>query len=166
VGTDVLARFTDRLGRRIAIYVYDPSWYSALLEMYRTFDPSQQAQGIPPLHPLRMERWLQTLLEEGINVVAACDGRVVGHAVLVPDRADAYELAIFVHQDFQGAGIGSRLLRALLELGRQRGVREVWLSVETWNHRALSLYRNAGFRKVEGDQWEQIWKLELHAPTG
>lgn len=138
-----------------------PGWEEALYGMYRTYDPSQQAQGIPPLHPGRLREWLRSLLLEGINLLAVHGDRVVGHAVLMPDRPGSYELAIFVHQDFQGAGVGSRLLRALIVHARKQGVEEIWLSVEAWNHRAIRIYRKAGFGKVEGDQWEQIWRLRL-----
>ncbi len=157
----VLGRFTDRKGREIVLRLYDPCWEEALYEMYRTYDPTQQAQGIPPLHPVRLREWLGMLLREGINLLATCGDRVAAHAVLMPDQPGAYELAIFVHQDFQNAGIGSRLLAALVAHARDQGVEEIWLSVEAWNHRAIRLYRKVGFEKVEGDQWEQIWRLRL-----
>jgi GNAT superfamily N-acetyltransferase len=157
----VLEQFSDRKGRAITLRSGGPGWAEALYGMYRTYDPSQQAQGIPPLHPVRLREWLRSLLEEGINLLAVHGDRVVGHAVLMPDQLGSYELAIFVHQDFQGAGVGSRLLQALIVHARERGVKEIWLSVEAWNHRAIRLYRKAGFGKVEGGQWEQIWGLRL-----
>ncbi|MDR5708779.1 MAG: GNAT family N-acetyltransferase [Armatimonadota bacterium] len=160
-----LGRFADQLGREITLHVCDLGWEEALYEMYRTYDPSQQAQGIPPLHPLRLREWLRSVLREGINLVGACGSRVVGHAVLMPDRPGSYELAIFVHQDFQGTGVGGRLLQALIGHARERGSEQIWLSVEAWNRRAIRLYRRAGFRKVEGDQWEQIWELRLAAAS-
>ncbi|MDR5675974.1 MAG: GNAT family N-acetyltransferase [Armatimonadota bacterium] len=153
--------FRDRRGRPVQVGEYRPEDRGLLVAMYRSFDPDQRAQGIPPLHPLRLADWLEVLTEEGVNVVARCEGRVVGHAVLVPDRAGSHELAIFVHQDYQGAGIGNRLLQALLELGRARGVRHVWLTVEPWNGRAQALYRRAGFERSAADPWEEVWELEL-----
>ncbi len=159
--------FQDRQGRQVEVREYRPEDRPGLLAMYRSFDPAQRAQGVPPVHPVRLAEWVDLLTGEGVNVLARHRGRVAGHAVLVPDGRGGYELAIFVHQDYQGAGIGARLLEALLELGRARGVRRVWLTVEPWNARAVALYRRAGFRCTAADPWEEVWELWLgprHAP--
>jgi RimJ/RimL family protein N-acetyltransferase len=161
----VTARFQDRRGRTVEVRPYRPEDRESLLQMYRTFDPAHRAQGIPPLHPLRLVEWVDLLTREGLNVVAIHAGRVVGHAVLMPERDGAYELAIFVHQDYQGAGIGARLIEAVLQVGRERGVRRVWLTVEPWNTRAIAAYRRAGFRRTAADPWEEVWELTLDAPT-
>ncbi|PSQ56011.1 MAG: hypothetical protein BRD23_09930 [Halobacteriales archaeon SW_9_67_25] len=58
-------------------------------------------------------------------------------------------MAIFVHQDYQNAGIGSHLLAAGLDHAREAGVPRVWLSVERQNRRAKRLYRRAGFSTVD-----------------
>lgn len=108
---------------------------------------------------------MDLLTREGLNGVAIHAGRVVGHAVLMADRHGTYELAIFVHQDYQGAGIGARLIEAVLQVGRERGVRRVWLTVEPWNTRAIAAYRRADFRRTAADPWEEVWELTLDAPT-
>ena len=130
--------FQDARGRRVGLREFRAEDRGLLLAMYRTFDPEQRAQGIPPGHPLRLREWVDLLTGEGINVLAWCGGRVVGHAVLVPDGTGAHELAVFVHQEFQGAGIGTHLVRALLELGRKRGVQAagkfavVYCRIRSW----------------------------------
>ncbi len=150
--------FQDARGRTVELREYRPEDRELLLAMYRTFDPEQRAQGIPPVHPLRLREWVDLLTGEGVNVLAWYAGRVVGHAVLVPDGAGSHELAVFVHQEFQGAGIGTHLVRAVLELGRTRGVRHVWLTVEPWNGRACALYRRVGFQRTAADPWEEVWE--------
>ncbi len=161
-----VARFRDRRGRTVEVRPYGPHDRESLLQMYRTFDPAQRAQGIPPLHPLRLVEWVDLLTGEGLNVVATHEGKVVGHAVLMPDRDGSHELAIFVHQDYQGAGIGGRLLESVLQRGRERGVRRVWLTVEPWNTRAKAVYRRAGFCQTAADPWEEVWEVTLDAQTG
>ncbi|MDL5362106.1 GNAT family N-acetyltransferase [Halalkalicoccus sp. NIPERK01] len=174
--------FEDREGRPIEIRVYDEADFEALCKMYDTFDPADRAQGIPPAREERVRSWLDVILEEGQDVVAVdisgsdapgdqpeadtsgdTDAeRVVGHATLVPDGDDAVELAIFVHQDYQGAGIGSRLIRALLGYGAQEGVEKVWLTVERWNHPAVNLYEAVGFEASSVESFELEMTLRLN----
>ncbi len=164
-GGRLVGRFWDHAlpdGREVEVGPYAPADREPLLDMYRTFDPAQRAQGIPPIDEPRRVAWVDQLSGRGINVVARREDRIVGHAALTPDRAASYELAIFVHQDFQGVGIGRRLLETLLDLARSSGVREVWLSVESWNRRAIALYKKIGFTRLLVDHHEQVWRLVLH----
>lgn len=155
--------FEDREDRIIEIHVYDEEQFDALCEMYNTFDPADRAQGIPPAREERVQSWLDVILGEGQDVVAvdSDDDRVVGHATLVPDGNDGTELAIFVHQEYQGAGIGSRLIRALLGHGETQGVTKVWLTVERWNHPAVNLYEAVGFESSSVESFELEMTLRL-----
>ncbi len=139
--------FVDGAGREIVVRPYRPGDFDGLVEMYATFDPAQRAQGTPPLDAEAVREWLTGLLE-GVNVVALDDGRPVGHVSFVPDGTDRHELAIFVHQDFQQAGIGTKLMAAGLGHARQRGVSYVWLSVESWKRGLQRFYSRAGFSVV------------------
>ena len=153
--------FQDARGRTVELREYRPEDRGLLLAMYRTFDPEQRAQGIPPVHPLRLQEWVDLLTGEGgerAGVVRGPGGRPRGAGA---GRAGSHELAVFVHQEFQGAGIGTRLVRAVLEVGRTRGVRHVWLTVEPWNGRACALYRRVGFQRTAADPWEEVWELEV-----
>ncbi|WP_331235103.1 GNAT family N-acetyltransferase [Natronorarus salvus] len=160
--------FTDGVGREIEIRVYDGSDRASLTEMYAEFDPADRAQGIPPSGEKRVEDWLDVILGEGYDVVALDDDRVVGHATLVPDGDEGMELAIFVFQTYQGAGVGSRLVRALLGYGASEGVEYVWLTVERWNNPAVSLYESVGFESssVESFELEMSIRLAQTESTG
>lgn len=81
--------------------------------------------------------------------------------MLVGDGNDAYELAIFVLQEYQGAYIGTELLRTVLGLGQQSGVEDVWLSVERWNKPAVRLYEKIGFETTESANFELEMTLEI-----
>ena len=147
--------FEDGDGRSIRIERATAADAEPLLAMYREFDPADRAQGIPPVQDAAIERWLETVLaEDCANVVALFDGTPVGHATLVPDRDDRYELAIFVLSAFQGAGIGTELLETLLGLGQSEGIEKVWLTVERWNDPAISLYKSAGFVTSDAERFE------------
>jgi len=139
----------DDEGRDIEIRVFDGET-EAMLEMYRTFDPADRTQGIPPRSESRLVEWVETLTGEGLNVLAWHGDCVVGHAVLMPMDERRWELAIFVHSDYQKAHIGTQLLECLFGYGQQQGVERVWLSVERHNSVALSLYESLGFERLQG----------------
>ncbi|NEU58348.1 GNAT family N-acetyltransferase [Halorussus sp. MSC15.2] len=151
--------FTDKEDREIEIRPYEDGDFEALVEMYTDFDPADRAQGIPPATESQVRDWFENLLE-GLNVVAWHDDRAVGHATLVPDE-ESYELAIFVHQEYQRAGTGSRLIRALLGHGQANGVEQVWLTVERWNHAAVNLYESVGFETHGTESFELEMVLRL-----
>jgi diamine N-acetyltransferase len=154
--------FTDKEGREIEIQIYADEHFEALVEMYDTFDPSDRAQGLPPAREPRIRSWLDTILGEGQDVVALEGERVVGHATLVPDNEEGSELAIFVHQDYQSAGIGSKLIRGLLGHGQRESLEKVWLTVERWNHAGVHVYESVGFERCSVENFEVEMTLRLN----
>jgi ribosomal protein S18 acetylase RimI-like enzyme len=78
----------------------------------------------------------------------------------VPDD-DACELAIFVLQAYQRAGIGTSLIRTLLGYGAEAGVERVWLTVERWNRAATNLYEKIGFETSNAESFELEMALRL-----
>lgn len=141
--------FTDEADREIEVLPFDGET-DAVVEMYRTLDPRDRSQGIPPRNETRLVSWVETLTDEGLNLVAWHDDRAVGHAVLMPMGDDRWELAIFVHSDYQEARIGTRLLECLFGYGKDHGVERIWLSVERHNNVALNLYESMGFERLDG----------------
>jgi diamine N-acetyltransferase len=164
----------DQQGRQIDIVAVDSFEDEALedtLEMYLAFDPTDRAQGIPPTGEARIRSWLETIAEHSINVFARHGDDVVGHAVLVPDVDDPesvednerieWELAIFVLQDYQQAGIGTLLLKHLLGHATRLNIEHVWLTVERWNTPAIALYERVGFEQTGSESFEQEMGIRL-----
>ena len=156
--------FTDEEGREVEVRRFDGD-VTPLVEMYQSFDTGDRAQGIPPTGASAIREWLESVRgPDAVNVVAVHDGAVVGHAMLVPDRQGAFELAIFVVRAYQAAGIGTVLTEALLEAGRRAGVDRVWLTVERWNAPAIALYQKVGFEASDPDGFEFEMAATLDAP--
>ena len=106
-----------------------------------------------------------TLGTEGQYLVAERDGRLVGHAVVVPMALAAtrhiVRLTIVVHPGAERQGIGRRLLSSLIEWARAApGVRKIELNVRSTNAGAIALYRSLGFEE-QGRQRERICIDEL-----
>ncbi|MBT1443604.1 GNAT family N-acetyltransferase [Shewanella sp. JM162201] len=105
-----------------------------------------------------LEKWQQrigNLPENFYSLVAEIDGEVVGHAGMEvftnPRRKHVANLGMAVSEEFQGIGVGSALLGALLELAHNwLAVRRIELEVYTDNHAAIKLYKRHGF-VIEGE---------------
>ncbi len=136
--------FTDADDREIRLLAYTDEMFESLVTLYETFDPSARAQGTPPLGEPAIREWLTTVLD-GVSVVALHGNRLVGHVMFVPDGVGRHELAIFVHQEYQRAGIGSKLLRTGLGFAKEQGLSKVWLTVESWKGGVQKLYTSVGF---------------------
>lgn len=119
-----------------------PADREALAEMYRSFEPKGASLGLPPRH--NPESWLDALSRYA-NFVVRAGSRVVGHAVLCP-CANTGEVAVFVHQDYRGCGVGKALLSRLVEEARQTGLKTIWGTTELDNVPMLRLAYRLGFR--------------------
>lgn len=120
--------------------------YPYLLDMYDLFSPKGKFQGMPPGNGEKRSKWIQRLTDEGQNFLAWREGKVVGHLVLLPDfnKFDA-EYLIFVVQSARGKGVGSELTRQALHWAMLHGIKVIWLTVDTYNFRAIHLYKKFGF---------------------
>ncbi len=118
-----------------------PADRDALIAMYLSFEPKDAAMGLPP-HG-RIESWLDGLAAYP-NFLALVKGRIAGHAILCPG-GDSGEVAVFVHQDYRGRGLGRMLLAEVVHEARRLGLRRIWGVVESDNYPMQHLARSFGF---------------------
>jgi ribosomal protein S18 acetylase RimI-like enzyme len=104
-------------------------------------------------HEVRSE-YLAAFLGNPANmlVVAVSAGRVVGMASGITYAHPDKPLQLFVNEvgvasRFQRRGIATRMMRTLLERGRESGCREAWVATEVSNEAARALYRSLGGRE-------------------
>lgn len=116
----------------------------------------------------RLRKALEAMPSRGFGVVAtvpAADGYdIVGSAsCMVGSEPSRGEFAINVDADYGGAGLGRRLMTALIETATQRGVREMEGFVLTENTSMLHLARGLGFEIVADpdDPSVRICRLRL-----
>lgn len=87
------------------------------------------------------------ILEDGGEVFfAILDGEVVGTAAMIQTDKGIYELAkMAVARQFQGLGIGKKLLRRCVDFSKEREATEIFLITNDSLKPALSLYLSFGF---------------------
>jgi predicted GNAT family N-acyltransferase len=89
---------------------------------------------------------LDAMDERSLHAVAFDGGKAVATARLLPD---GHIGRMAVLKEWRGRGIGSEILRALVEKARSRGAREVFLSAQV---QAVEFYRAYGFAE-EGAEY-------------
>ncbi len=99
-------------------------------------------------------------------LVAECDGAVVG-AVWVRDMPDfghvadgVPSFAISVKPEYRAGGIGTNVMRSMLDHLRQRGYKKASLSVQKANY-AARMYQKLGFRTIGENDEEYIMVYEF-----
>ena len=152
---------TDKLGEDFILRPFRPDDRPALDVMYADFEPKRVAQGLPPAGQEQRSRWLDSVLGSGFHLIVEIHGLAQGHGMLLPFREREAELANFLHQSARDRGIGTALNRALLELGRELGLRRVWLSVEPFNRRAIRSYEKVGFQRRPMSPWAPEVEMEV-----
>lgn len=131
----------------------EPDDSAALYEMFAS--PKLYANTLQLPYPSR-EQWRRRLAEPGDgghNLVAVVGERVVGMFGLHtfparPRRHHVGAIGMSVHDDWQGKGVGSALMRAGLDLADNwLNLTRLELEVYTDNEAAIRLYERFGFER-------------------
>jgi ribosomal protein S18 acetylase RimI-like enzyme len=91
---------------------------------------------------------LAVMAEAGVIFVARIEDEIVGSCQLlrVLDEPDLfYVVGFYVRPEWQGRGLGRKLLDAVMERCRELGARGLILTVAPGNTKAMGLYLSAGF---------------------
>ncbi|MCS7095015.1 MAG: bifunctional acetate--CoA ligase family protein/GNAT family N-acetyltransferase [Thaumarchaeota archaeon] len=97
------------------------------------------------------------------------DGKVrnigVGRLIMQPDRKRA-EFAVLVADDFQGKGLGTKLIDTLIEVAQERKISTIYGIILPDNVRMINLAKKMGFTiKRRGEDVYVELKLDLEKPA-
>lgn len=119
--------------------------------IYRAFKDIAERHGFPPDFPSEdaATGLARTFIDHPaiFGVVAERDGRVVGSNFLMEGDAIRGVGPITVDPGAQGAGIGRRLMSAVLDRGQ--GAAGIRLLQDSFNTRSMALYASLGFAAQE-----------------
>ncbi len=140
-----------------AAVIRTPRYPDDLNDLYHTFrqpEVSRTTLQLPSQEISKTRQRLQETVTGLYRYVAEVDGRVVGMATLYqrqnPRERHAASLAMMVHPDYWGRGIGSQLLDALVKLADNwLQLARIELEVNTDNTAGVRLYEKFGFT-IEG----------------
>lgn len=105
-------------------------------------------------------------LTDDICLVAETDGKVVGAVWTrimhdygnIDDKTPSF--AISLYKEYRGHGIGTRLMRDMLDKLRERGYEQASLAVQKANY-AVKMYKNVGFEIIDENDEEYIMRIRL-----
>lgn len=155
-------RFFDRTGTPLLIRPLRAGDRASVVEMYEAIEST--TLGLPPDRRDRLVEWLSDIRERGWNLVAIDGERVVGHIGVVPEDAAAPEIVVFVHEAYHDRGIGTELVKQAIAHAADRDHERLTLTVERRNRRAIAVYSNVGFERVDG-RGDLEMALSLDAPV-
>jgi len=121
---------------------------SALLGRIGTFEGTLQLPDVPVASRIEM---LARYEPAGCKLVAIAEGEVIGMGGLHPvhpglRRAHVRLLGIAIAPEWQGRGVGRRMMERLLAWADHwGGVLRIELNVHEDNDKAMALYRSLGF---------------------
>lgn len=90
----------------------------------------------------------QLARDRDLVLVAEEDGRIVGAIVGTMDRSTGFFYCLAVHPDYQGRGIGRRLVASLEERFRQKGVKRIWITIDEGTRKLLPFYLHLGYTNI------------------
>jgi ribosomal protein S18 acetylase RimI-like enzyme len=122
------------------------SWISA----YASFIPESDLKSYFDIH--YMEGAFLSMFDDPFTrvFIAEMDGQIAGYVRLSfnQDENRLYVPSLYFLPDFQGQGMGRRLLEAAEEYAAEKSLDELWIGVMVKNRQALVFYRKAGFQFV------------------
>jgi len=94
---------------------------------------------------------ISEMLQDSCNAWVAEEGdRIVGFSIA--DKSNGRLWALYILPEFEGRGIGKKLLQEAEQWLWQHKLREIWLTTESRPTRALGFYKHLGweYRKNSG----------------
>ena len=99
-------------------------------------------------------------------IVAEDDGQVIGAVWtrIMNDYGhvddDTPSFAISLYREYRGQGIGTRMMKEMIALLREKGYKRTSLAVQKANY-AVRMYENTGFRTIDENDEEYIMVCDL-----
>jgi len=123
--------------------------FNSIYFRYFSLHPVLSAREVKHFTQVDYVDRLALVVDDGDELVA------VGRYDRYPESTTA-EVAFVVRDDFQHLGLGHRLLDALVEAARERGITEFCAETMSSNHDMLSVFRHSGFPVTTSSEFNEI----------
>jgi phosphinothricin acetyltransferase len=99
------------------------------------------------------KKWFDDHGSKNPILVAELNGVIVGWTSLSKwsDRcaySDSAEISLYVREEYQGKGIGRRLIEAIIQEGEKTGLHTIIARITEGNESSLHLHRSVGFTHI------------------
>ncbi len=154
----IIRRFTAKDGREVILRT--PKWEDAddLMELIN----SLIEEGADIMYDVKLTRdevvdWLSRAiaqLEKGnaFCIVAEVEGRIIARSDITKRRfsceSHVGDLGILIKTGYRDIGIGTEMMKTLIDQARRMGLKILTLTVSATNKRAIHVYKKVGFKET------------------
>lgn len=92
------------------------------------------------------------------KIVGTCWTRIMNDYGHIDN--DTPSFAISLYEEYRGKGIGTKLMKSMLKLLKEKGYKKTSLSVQKNNY-AVKMYKNVGFKIIDENKEEYIMVCDL-----
>lgn len=138
-----------------------------LWEMFSTLSKSSLDNLIPPFTRERIESWtseidysknlpILALIREGEKERIICSATLSFYTQKIYRHKG--EVGIAVHDDYQNLGLGTAVMKHILEIAKEKSLKKISLRVKADNNRAIHVYEKCGFKieaKLEKERFQE-----------
>lgn len=107
-------------------------------------------EGLPDVETA--QEWYQERVKAGmVYIVVRVNNEFIGGASIEPREGKASHVGyfgIYLKKEFRNLGIGTRLIRKIVEVARQKNLEIIQLYVFASNKQAIHTYKKFGFQEV------------------
>jgi ribosomal-protein-alanine acetyltransferase len=97
--------------------------------------------------PWKYETFLSSFEVGHKGLICKHNGEIIGFIIFSPISPEAHILSISVIKKIQSKGVGSLLLRSMLDQCKAMNYKKIFLEVRTSNLQAINFYQKFGFIK-------------------
>ena len=97
--------------------------------------------------PWKYETFLSSFEVGHKGLICKHNGEIIGFIIFSPINPEAHILSISVIKKIQSKGVGSLLLRSMLDQCKAMNYKKIFLEVRTSNLQAINFYQKFGFIK-------------------
>ena len=92
------------------------------------------------------------------RIVGACWTRIMNDYGHIDDNTPSF--AISLYEEYRGKGIGTKLMKTMLKLLKDKGYKKTSLAVQKDNY-AVKMYKKVGFKIIDENEQEYIMICDL-----
>jgi len=118
------------------------------------------------VRPAPMRADYTVLIAGGSVQVAAYDGDVCGVLVLKPAERHLLIENVAVHPNYQGRGLGQKLMRFAEQRASEAGLKEVWLYTNELMTENIAFYEWLSYEEVERQSGEYYRRVYMRKQVG
>ena len=97
--------------------------------------------------PWKYETFLSSFEVGHKGLICKNDNQMIGFIIFSPITSEAHILSISVRNEMQSKGIGTLLLKSMLDQCKVMNYKKIFLEVRVSNEKAINFYKKFGFSK-------------------